>query len=241
MALRLCKDLTLSPTRCTHNSQLLLIAGGNVSQVRFKNRRDAPQKKRVNVFVKRHTDLIKHLCIALVKHERVLTTANKALQLQEYGDLLINLIQRKQPPPDLFMIRNGFVTTEDEAIELRIRRRIMNRMSRRIFIPPKELSEDEYIERCRVAVKQILLEDNDALGKLYGTLAERFSGQYGGFTKVTKLPLPKKKLFPNLAYVEYVGNNLQPLPEMPTIIKGRLKAFPRSGIISDQSELMEYN
>ena len=85
------------------------------------------------------------------------------------------------------------------------------------------------------------MQDNDALGKLYGTLAERFSGQYGGFTKVTKLPLPKKKLFPNLAYVEYVGNNLQPLPEMPTIIKGRLKAFPRSGIISNQSELMEYN
>ena len=71
---------------------------------------------------------------------------------------LINLTQRKQPPPDLFMIKKGFVITEDEAIELRIRRRIMNRMSRRIFIPPKELNEDEYVEGCKVAVKQILLE-----------------------------------------------------------------------------------
>ena len=87
MALRLFRDLTLSPTRCTPNSQIL-IAAGSIFQVRFKNHRDLPQKKKVNVFVKRHTDLIKHLCIALVKHERVLTTVNKALQLQEYGDLV---------------------------------------------------------------------------------------------------------------------------------------------------------
>lgn len=67
---------------------MLWIASGTISQVRYKNHRDLPQKKRINVFVKRHTDLIKHLCIALVKHERVFTTMNKAKQLQEYGDLV---------------------------------------------------------------------------------------------------------------------------------------------------------
>ena len=88
MALRMFKSLTLAPGKCTRNSQMLWIAGGTISQVRYKNHRDLPQKKRVNVFVKRHTDLIKRLCIALVKHERVFTTMNKAKQLQEYGDLV---------------------------------------------------------------------------------------------------------------------------------------------------------
>lgn len=87
MALSLLKDkFTLFSTKC--NNTLLLLKGINVSQVRYKNHRDLPQKKRVNVFVKRHTDLIKNLCVALVKHDRVFTTTNKARQLQEYGDLV---------------------------------------------------------------------------------------------------------------------------------------------------------
>ena len=77
--------------------------------------------------------------------------------------------------------------------------------------------------------------------KLYGTLAVRFNGRYGGFTKITPIQVPKKRLFPLLAYVEYVENNLKPLPEMPTIVKGRLKAFPRSGIIGNGSDVVEYN
>lgn len=71
---------------------------------------------------------------------------------------LINLTQRRQPPPDLFMLKNGFVLNEDEAIDKRIRRRIINRRSKRIFIPPKELTEDEFVEKCKSAVRAILLE-----------------------------------------------------------------------------------
>ena len=83
MALR-----TVSPVQLFHKNVLFLFAGGTVSQVRYRNHRDMPQKKKKNPFVKRHTDFIKHLSIALVKHERVCTTARKAEQLRQYGDLV---------------------------------------------------------------------------------------------------------------------------------------------------------
>ena len=86
-----------------------------------------------------------------------------------------------------------------------------------------------------------LLQDKDAIEKLYGTLAKRFNGQYGGFTKVTPIPLPEKKLFPNLAYIEYIGNDLKPIPEMPTIVKGKIKGCPRPGIVANEVDLVEYN
>ena len=56
--------------------------------------------------------------------------------------------------------------------------------------------------------------------------------------KVTNIPLPKKRLFPALAFVEFVENELKPLPEMPTIVKGRLKAFPRANICVNQTEMI---
>ena len=55
------------------------------------------------------------------------------------------------------MIQNGFVLTEEEAIERRTRRRIVNRMSRKMFIPPEELSEEEYVEKCKTVINDILL------------------------------------------------------------------------------------
>ena len=45
--------------------------------------------------------------------------------------------------------------------------------------------------------------------------------------KVTMIPYAKRRIQPILAYAEFVENNLLPLPEMPVIVKGRLKAFPR--------------
>ncbi len=67
------------------------------------------------------------------------------------------MTQRREPPPDLYMIKNGFVLTEEEAIESRIKRRIMNRMTRRVFIPPKKLTEEEFVEKCKTVVHDILL------------------------------------------------------------------------------------
>lgn len=55
------------------------------------------------------------------------------------------------------MIKNGFVLTEEEAIERRTRRRIVNRMSKKMFIPPEELSEEEYVEKCKTVISDILL------------------------------------------------------------------------------------
>ena len=88
MALSLVKEASYLSTKYFRNNHFLLVAGNNFCQVRYKNHRQLPQKKKVNVFVKRHTDFIKNLCIELVKHERVFTTISKAKQLQEYGDLV---------------------------------------------------------------------------------------------------------------------------------------------------------
>ena len=85
---------------------------------------------------------------------------------------LINLTQRRRPPPDLFMIKNGFVLTEEEAIERRTKRRIVNRMSRKMFIPPEELSEEEYVEKCKTIINDILLGVSMAL--LLGILVHLF-------------------------------------------------------------------
>lgn len=58
------------------------------------------------------------------------------------------------------MIKDGFVITEDEAIERRIRKRIVNRRSKRIFMPPKQLEETEFVAKCKNVVRDILLEVN---------------------------------------------------------------------------------
>eukprot|EP00794_Sanderia_malayensis_P010968 gene10968-12130_t len=147
---------------------------------------------------------------------------------------LITLTQRRQPPPDLFMIKNGFVLTEREAIESRIKRRIRNRMSKKVFVPPKQLTEEEFVERCKTVISDILLGDKEAIDRLYSTLVPRYEGKYGGFVKITPIPFAEKRNYPRLAYAEFVESNLEPLPVMPEIVKGRLKAFPRDDLIIDE-------
>lgn len=70
------------------NHALPLLNASIFCQVRYKHARQWPKKEKKNPFVSRRTDFIKHLCIALVKHERVFTTREKARQLQQYGDLV---------------------------------------------------------------------------------------------------------------------------------------------------------
>ena len=55
---------------------------------RLRNRRQMPTKKKINPFVSRYTDVIKHLSITLVKYERLLTTLGRARELQKYGNLV---------------------------------------------------------------------------------------------------------------------------------------------------------
>ena len=70
----------------------------------------------------------------------------------------------------------------------------------------------------------------------------RFHGKYGGFVKITEIPLPKMR-YPLLAYAEFVDNGQKPLPEMPSIVNGCLKPFPRSGLIvnddNDDNDLVK--
>ena len=60
----------------------------NLIPVRYRVGIRKPTKKRINPFVQRRTDLIKKLVVALVQHERIQTTDNKAQQLKRYGDLV---------------------------------------------------------------------------------------------------------------------------------------------------------
>lgn len=80
-----------------------------------------------------------------------------------------------------------------------------------------------------------MLQNEEAIEKLHGDLGSRFHGKYGGFVKITEIPLPKMR-YPLLAYAEFVDNGLKPLPEMPSIVNRRLKAFPRSGLIVNDDD-----
>lgn len=63
--------------------------------------------------------------------------------------------------------------------------------------------------------------------KLYVELVPRYENRYGGFVKVTCIPYPAKRRYPRMAYVEFVDNNLPPLPRLPEVVDGTLVTFPR--------------
>ena len=55
------------------------------------------------------------------------------------------------------MIENGFVLTEKEAEEKRTKKRIINRMSKKVIVPPQVPNEEQYVERCRKVASDMLL------------------------------------------------------------------------------------
>ena len=55
---------------------------------RLKSHGNLPKKRRINPFVQRNTDFIKLLCVALVKHERIQTTLERAKKIEKYGNLV---------------------------------------------------------------------------------------------------------------------------------------------------------
>ncbi|KAJ7378278.1 54S ribosomal protein L17 mitochondrial [Desmophyllum pertusum] len=209
----------------------------NLIPVRYKTHRRRPTKKKISPFVQRRTDLIKKLVLALVQHERIQTTDRKAQQLKKYGDLLVSLAQRRRPPPDLDLIEDGFVLTEGESEERRITKRIINRKSKRVVQPLPVLSEEEFVIRCREEAYNMLLGNEEALEKLYSTLKERYKERYGNFVRITRIPNPTTSPYPNMAYAEFVGNSLPPLPKLPVVKEGRWIIYGRDD--DDDDELVE--
>ena len=66
-------------------------------------------------------------------------------------------MQRRNPPPDLDMIEDGWVLTEKEAAEKMIKKRLINRMSKKIVVPPQVQGEKEYMQRCKKIALEMLL------------------------------------------------------------------------------------
>lgn len=64
---------------------------------------------------------------------------------------------RRRPPPDLDLIEDGFVLTEEESEERRLTKQIINRRSRKVILPIPVLSEEEYVQRCREEASNMLL------------------------------------------------------------------------------------
>lgn len=195
---------------------------------RHKTHGQLRTKRLKNPYIQRQTDFIKLLSIALVKYERIQTTLERAKKLERVGNLLIELTQRRKAPPDItIVLQDGFLLRPDE-IETKFRtKKLINRRWKKRIVYPDELSENEYAERCREEATKMLLQDQEALNKLYGELSERYAGKYGGFVKVTRIPNKPKKHFPWLAYVEFQNNGLPPLPVVPFVEKGELYGRPR--------------
>lgn len=210
----------------------------NVIPVRFRVRRKMP-KKRNNPFVQRRTDFIKKLVLALVQHERIQTTDWKAQQLKKYAELLVMLSLRRRPPPDLDLIEDGFVLTEEESEQRRLTRRIINRRSKKVILPVPELSEEEYVQRCKEEASNMLLGNEEALEKLYTTLKERYQERYGNFVTVQTIPNPPHSPYPNMAYVELVGNPLPPLPRLPMVQGGNWVIYNRDDYEDDNKTVVK--
>ncbi|XP_028400166.1 uncharacterized protein LOC114523443 [Dendronephthya gigantea] len=195
--------------------------------VKSAARRRLPTKPVINPFVNKRTNFIKELCIALVKYDRIQTTFHKALQLKSYGELLIIMTRRKCPPPDLHYLEDGFILTDQEARERLTTKLVVNRRNKKIISQPQEFNEQEYVEQLQLQIRSILLEDEEALQKLYNKLVPRYEDRYGGFVKVTPIPYPVKRHYPRMAYVEFIDNDLPPIPKLPELTKGKLVTFPR--------------
>jgi len=191
--------------------------GCTVALCRHKHMGNIPKKRLQNPWVKRNTDFIKLLCVALVKNERIQTTTGRALALRQYANLLVELSRRTQPPPDVALVlENGFILLADEIEEKFKARQMENRRWKKRTMYPK-LSEDEFVARCREEAGNILLHDSEAIDKLYGELRDRYlDSQSKNFVTITEIPQGMKKFYKQMAYVEFRGNNLPPLPQMPT-------------------------
>ena len=55
------------------------------------------------------------------------------------------------------MIEDGWVLTEKEAAEKMIKKRLINRMSKKIVVPPQVQGEKEYMQRCKKIAFEMLL------------------------------------------------------------------------------------
>ena len=78
------------------------------------------------------------------------------------------------------------------------------------------------------------LQDEEALEKLYTTFKERYKERYGNFVRITRIPNPPHSPFPNMAYVELIGNSLPPLPELPVVKRGKWVVYGKD---DDDNEL----
>ena len=72
-----------------------------------------------------------------------------------------------------------------------------------------------------------IIQDEEALDKLYEELVPRYEDRYGGFVKITPIPHPVKRRYPRMAYAEFVDNDLPPIPRLPEVIDGTFVTFPR--------------
>jgi len=243
MALHLQKAAFSKQVSC-YRVSLLLPRGARVDGVlpllpqlmctRNKGHGNFRQNRLKNPWVQERTDFIKLLCIGLVRHERIQTTMERAKLMQRYGNLLIELTQRKQAPPDILVtLENGFLLRPDEIEEKFTTRKLINRKWKKRIELPVKLTEEEYVAQCKIEAANILLQDEVALTKLYGELAERYRGRYGGFVKITQIPNKHRKYFPHMAYVEYHENGLPPLPTLPVVRDGELYGIPRDIVQSD--------
>lgn len=73
--------------------------------------------------------------------------------------------------------------------------------------------------------------------KLYSTLKERYKERYGNFVRITRIPNPTTSPYPNMAYAEFVGNSLPPLPKLPVVKEGRWIIYGRED--DNDDELVE--
>lgn len=122
--------------------------------------------------------LRRNLAKAILEHERIITTPAKAKEVRSFVERLITLAKRAQP----------FRDPDDEAARAR------------------------YLHYYRLALSR--LQDKKLVQKLFGegewreqeSLAERYAGRDGGFTRILKLSGSRLGVL--------VGNTLGEIPEL---------------------------
>lgn len=108
-----------------------------------------------------------------------------------------------------------------------------------MILPVPELSEEEYVQRCKEEASNMLLGNEEALEKLYTTLKERYQERYGNFVTIQTIPNPPHSPYPNMAYVELVGNPLPPLPRLPMVQGGNWVIYNRDDYEDDNKTVVK--
>jgi large subunit ribosomal protein L17 len=144
--------------------------------------------RRLNRTTGHRNALLVNLATALIKHEQIKTTLPKAKELRPYVEKLVTLGKRGAAEAASFDA--ALAAAKDEKTRA----------------PIKKSQKAKVLPTRRQALSQ-LRNDTETVEKLFSTLAPRYAGRKGGYTRVLKAGFRYGDAAP-MAVIEFVDRDV---------------------------------